>query len=387
MKSGRMTVYRPKSSPNWAYDFVIKGQRFYGSTGQTSKQRATGVEAALREQAALRLARETNDGPPLPKLRVPTLNYAAGEWWEAKGRDLGSPANEHTRLAILQNAVLLIGKDKLVTEIRTADIASAMQKRRARLVHGHPPANSTVNVQIIAVIRPIIRRGCKLAEVGVPPIDWGEVRLPEPKPKARDFSDDQLSAVIGKLPAHWHAFARFQSRYGCRVSEMFFGLADLDIEGARLKLRDRKGGDDHIIPLMPEDVAMLAARKGQAQAAGIDTVWFRIVRRGKVKALALETVKSALSRAMRQSGLHDAMGAKGSHDLRRHAGMRILRTTGNLRVTQRLLGHANINSTLVYAHAMEGDLRDALNAVSRSSPGEAKPAPETPNESKAVGDT
>ena len=382
-----MTVYRPKSSPNWAYDFVIQGHRFHGSTGQKTQRRAEAVEAAHRERAALALARAPGGVQPRPAACVPNLYQAAQEWWQAKGRALGSSADEKTREMILTNAVEMVGRDRLVTEIRTADIAAAMQKRRARLAHGHPPANSTVNVQIISVIRPVIKRGCKLAEVGMPPIDWGEVRMPEAKPKARDLADDQLAAAIAALPAHWHYFARFQSRYGCRVSEMFFGLADLDIEGALLKLRERKGDDDHTIPLLPEDVALLAARKGQARAAGIDTVWFRVLKRGRVKALSQETIESAMSRAMRKSGLHAAVGAKGTHDLRRHAGMRILRTTGNLRVTQRLLGHANINSTLVYAHAMVGDLEAALIAVSRSCPGDPIQAEEIPNESKAVSDT
>ncbi len=46
----------------------------------------------------------------------------------------------------------------------------------------------------------------------------------------------------------------------------------------------------------------------------------------------------------------------------------MLRTSGNLKLTQRMLGHASIQSTMRYAHATEDDLRAALNAMSPISP-------------------
>jgi len=49
--------------------------------------------------------------------------------------------------------------------------------------------------------------------------------------------------------------------------------------------------------------------------------------------------------------------------------MQILRETGNLRLAQRLLGHADIKSTMVYAHAIEDDVKAGLAALSRNSPG------------------
>jgi len=47
----------------------------------------------------------------------------------------------------------------------------------------------------------------------------------------------------------------------------------------------------------------------------------------------------------------------------------ILRETGNLRLAQRLLGHADIKLIMVYAHAIEDDVKAALAALSRNSPG------------------
>ena len=66
---------------------------------------------------------------------------------------------------------------------------------------------------------------------------------------------------------------------------------------------------------------------------------------------------------MTTSGLRASKGMKGAHDLRHHSAMTALRATGNIRMAQRLLGHADIKSTMVYAHAVEDDVRAALELV------------------------
>ncbi|MGZ3272428.1 MAG: tyrosine-type recombinase/integrase [Caulobacteraceae bacterium] len=370
-----MSVYKKKKSRLWLYDFVLKGHRFHGSTGQATRAKAERVEIALRESIALEMARTPPGEAFQLKIReIPTLDQAAQEWWEAKGVNLGSPETEKSRETLLAAAVELVGATTLVTAIRTADIAKAMQKRRGRLVRGKKvPANATVNRETIDTIRPVIRRAYKLLDMGSPPIDWGEVRMPEPKPKPRDYSADQVASIYDALPHWWQDFARFEARYGPRVTEMFFTIDDVDLggsdfKGARLLLRNRKGDDDHYLPLMHDDAAMLAARIGRARAAGISTPWFRELKSGRLKALKRGGALQAMRTAMRKCGLHASRGAKGSHDLRHHAGMQFLRATKNLRATQKLLGHANIQSTLVYAHVMDDDLREGLEALSRNSP-------------------
>jgi integrase len=68
---------------------------------------------------------------------------------------------------------------------------------------------------------------------------------------------------------------------------------------------------------------------------------------------------SRLRTAAERAGL----GRRAIHGARHHAATTILRATGNLKLTQRLLGHASIQSTMRYAHATEDDLRAALGAL------------------------
>ena len=51
------------------------------------------------------------------------------------------------------------------------------------------------------------------------------------------------------------------------------------------------------------------------------------------------------------------------HTLRHTAATWILRKTNNLRITKEILGHANINTTMKYAHVLDEEKRNALNAV------------------------
>ena len=68
-----MSVYKPKNSPYWHFDFQLKGGRFHGSTGTTSKSAARQIEAQERTRAAASGARRERQ--PM------TLDTAAGRYF------------------------------------------------------------------------------------------------------------------------------------------------------------------------------------------------------------------------------------------------------------------------------------------------------------------
>jgi integrase len=54
------------------------------------------------------------------------------------------------------------------------------------------------------------------------------------------------------------------------------------------------------------------------------------------------------------------------HDLRRTAGTRLLRATGNLKTTQKLLGHSDISTTAkFYAATLVDDVRAAMETTAK----------------------
>lgn len=358
-----MSVYKPKKGRFWHFDFQHEGNRYCGSTGATTRSAAERVEKAKRIAAA-------KGELDRPTAIIPTLGQAATTWWETK-QALKTADELLTRATA---AVELIGRHKPVNEVTFADIQTAIQKRRGQLVRRRKtvPTNATINRDIIATLRPILKLARKRLNGGIAPkvqfpeIDWGDLALPEPKPKPKGLTAKEMDALVEAMPHRFRDFARFQARYGCRLSEMFFKLSDIDLDGRRVSIRERKGDDDHTIPLLSEDVAMLAARAGRAKAAGLDTVWFREDAAGVLHAISYRKAYNAIRAAMTATGLRERKGFKGSHNLRHTAAMDMLRGTQNLGNVQRLLGHANIQSTMVYAHVLEDDLRAALDKLSRS---------------------
>ena len=54
------------------------------------------------------------------------------------------------------------------------------------------------------------------------------------------------------------------------------------------------------------------------------------------------------------------------HDLRHDIASRLLRETGNLKLVQRALNHADIKTTVRYAHVRDDEVADAMERVARS---------------------
>ncbi len=347
-----MSVYR--KGRFWHYDFQYQGRRFYGSTGQETKRAAETVERAKRLEAA------TGSHDDASKM---TVEAAANRYWIEIGSDLRGARNVERQLRVMMTCV---GPQKLLKEISTPDVVDAISRRRGMDLGRGAPSKTTVNRDIIdSTLRPIMNRARKVwGARGLSDIDWAAVRFTEPEPEHREYTPTQIEAWKSELDPIPRFALHLLLRYGLRLSELNFDPRDVDGEGGRLTIRgkSRKSGAVLILPLLEEDARILAGLAGRAIAMGLPTVWFYGDPPQSYKGDALGRV---LRRTGKSAGLD--MGRL-VHGARHHAGTQILRRTGNLKLAQRLLGHASIQSTVRYAHATEADLRDALDDLSRNGP-------------------
>ncbi len=370
-----MTVYLPKNSRFWAYDFQYKRRRYYGSTGVETRRKAEEVERRIRQQAALGTL---DDGARM------TFDQAAGRWWVEVGQHRSSAYQLEHRLEI---ATRLIGPNTPISEITTRVIARAIEKRRGetftrqadtkdRKAKRHALSNATVNADVMRPVRRVLNRARDVWEVrGLPVIDYKALVLKEPETEIRLYSAEQQAAWSAQCDPTARFVLRLLLTYGLRFSETFIP-PDAFIPdapgGPVLAINKRKRGALYL-PLRADDAREIAARAGRARAAGLPSILFETAGRddqGRDKLVEVSRSGMAvrLRSAARRAGLTQP---RLIHGTRHHVGTTTLAETGDLRLTQKLLGHADIKSTLIYSHALDSGLRAQLE--SRNSPGAPDP--------------
>ena len=181
----------------------------------------------------------------------------------------------------------------------------------------------------------------------------------------RFYSEAEQAAWLAECGPAAALALRILLTYGMRFGELFFELDAFDPEGPRLAIRKRKRDVPLSLPLREDDGRAIAARVGRARAAELEHIWFAADDRGELQPITYHGLKSRLLHAAERAGVSPG---RIIHGTRHHAGTAILRETGNLKLAQGLLGHADIKSTMRYAHLAETQMRAALADLPRNSP-------------------
>ena len=127
-----MSVYKPKGSPFFHFDFQVQGVRFCGSTGCRERRQAEAVERAEREKTEA-LSKHERD---LPR----TYGETAARFWNEVGQHNATADDTRRNLLWLGNAV---GENTVLTEIDSDLVAQIIAKRR-----GEPSKNGGKLVSI-----------------------------------------------------------------------------------------------------------------------------------------------------------------------------------------------------------------------------------------------
>lgn len=360
-----MSVYKPAKSRFYQYDFRYKGKRYTGSTGVSTVRKAEEVERKIREDVALGLYDDD---------ALMTLDEGAGRWWQEVGRHLRTARDVERRLAIM---LRLLGANIRLVDLTTRKISIAIEKRRGETYQKAPDspdkparryqvANATVNADIVGTLRRIFTRAETVWGVKpLPKIDWKALILKEPEPELRLYTPDQRQAWMNECDPVAAFALDLLLTYGLRLGELFFPPTAFDPSGPRVAINKRKRGA-LLLPLLEEHGREIAARVGRAQAASLNTVLYEEVivperdghgERVDLVPLSYYGLQARLRSAGKRAGL---IMPRLIHGARHHAGTTMLANSGNLKLTQMLLGHSDIKSTLRYAHAREADLRVAL---------------------------
>lgn len=145
---------------------------------------------------------------------------------------------------------------------------------------------------------------------------------------------------------------RLMAEAGLRISELVnLWVGDAHLEERLLVVRSGKGGKQRSVPLsyslMQELQGWLKLRLAYA-AAGERALLINLGgRKANGRAMTDKTLRKILNQHYRALGFPERY--YGAHMLRHTAGTRFYKASRDLHATARLLGHANINTSAIYA--------------------------------------
>lgn len=368
-----MSVYKRKGQDTYSYDFQLRGRRFSGDTGATTKREATRFEENRKEAERAKLAEEASFyGKEL------TFELASSRWWTEVGQ------HNSGQETILRNMLWLkthIGAKTNLTEITDNVIASLVARRRGERIKGKPDAPfvspSTVNRTCTQPLREIIMRAKKVWKVAVADVDFGRHMLKEPQERVREASVDEEAAIMEQLERGYDDAIEFAFLSGCRRMEIL-GLEwpHVDFFSKRFSVTG-KGRKTRTIPMSDAIYDLLWKQKDHHPVKVFTFAAKRTLKpQNLVKGQRYPLTESGLKSAMRRAVPNANVKNFRFHDTRHTTATRVLRAS-NLRVAQILLGHRDIKTTTKYAHAIDDDVRRALNAT--SSPTKSPTSDEAPD--------
>jgi integrase len=351
-----MSVYKPKGSPYYHYDFEWNGTRFYGSTKRTDKREAQALEKAERERVK-HVAPVTSAGM--------SLDDAAGRYWHEAGQHHAGAENTERDLARL---IEYFGAARPINTITGDDVAKLVAWRRSHKVPntGRLIAAGTVNRSTTELLRRLFSRAKDVWGVRFDrePV-WRKHVLKEPSERVRELHEDEAERLDAVMRDDYAPLFDFVRATGQRKTECFtLRWSEVNWETRQIK-RNGKGGRTITVPITDAIREILWPLRGHHP----DRVFTYVAQQtwgDKVRGQRYPITKNGLNdrwqRTRTAAGLTDFR----FHDFRHDFATKVLRETGNLKLVQKALNHTDIKTTARYAHVLDEDIAVALDRVQKS---------------------
>ncbi len=362
----RSLIVRRPGSLAWYCDFQVNGRRFRECLETHSRAEAETKAAQLYADA-----RAGRDGGS----KGLTLGQALGRYWEARGHRAKSALDieRHSKTLIAE-----LGNETAIARLSTRAIEDYVIRRGARLVHRRgavkpvelPRANASINREI-GHLRTVLIAAAASGEI-VPKIDWRRLFLAEPDKVQTILSTDQEEALFAALRPDFWPLVDFALSTGVRL-ENAVGLEWSQIDWAArtitFRTKSKKpGGALHILPMTEDVAALVGPLRGHHETRVFTYVCARnrhdphsglIQNKGERYGFTHDGWRRSWMRACAAIGLPQLR----FHDLRHTAATRALYVHRNIKTVQRMLGHADISTTLRYTASDVTDVRAAMDSV------------------------
>lgn len=375
-----MSIYKPKNSPYYQFDFQMRGRRFHGSTGTRNKREAEKVEQDEREKAkALLKAAAALQGETF------TLDVAFGRYWHEVGQHHVQSATTRQDLNRLLSFPAF-HPNKLLTEITDDDITQLVAWRRGHRRKGRQcdkagnevplVSAATVNRSTVQRLQAVFTRakdGWGIRFDHEP--KWSRHRLKEPLERVRELRGDEGDRLDAAMRRDYAPYFEFLEETGQRKSECRrLRWTEVDWDNRQI-ITTGKGGRRVVIPITPTVRAILWPLRGHHPEFVFTYVAQRTRRSHMIGGKPCPLIKGQRY-PITESGLNDVwknnIRKKAGlqdfrmHDLRHNFATKLVRDGGNFKLVQKVLNHADIKSTARYVHVDTEDVEAALDRVQKS---------------------
>lgn len=312
------------------------GQQFYyrGTTGTRSRAEA---ERWVIEKIN-NFYKETPSNGDLPKL---TLDEACVLFYERHGRYVTRPLEMLRRLTALK-------QDINVTYLAdiTPNVISQMIERRKKEV-----TNATINREL-TLISSIINK-CDLWGYEIPKIKVSKFKLKEKAENIKYLDSwDTAQKIIDNAPIHLKPIIYIALYTGIRRGNILnLKWDDIDFKNntinIKVKDKNKDGGKNLSIPMIKKlkDILSELPRNSEFVFTYKDN--------------PIKDIKGSWKATLRRANIPYI----NFHTLRHTCATWLLKETGNIKLTQQILGHQDIKTTAKYAHVLDQEKRQALESL------------------------
>lgn len=348
--------------------------RFRESTGAVAEQDA--IKYCIERIAELQKKAKQQATGELPSI---TINEAFARYFIEKGQFNSRPKQTLTRLNNIKND---IGVEYLhqITEIT---INNLIAKYRNNL------SNSTIN-RYLALISVILNVAEFEWRVKTYRLKMQRFKLKEPAENIKFLKDWSVAQrIIDGAADHLKPIIYTALYTGLRESNILnLKWENIDFANntitVKVKDRTKQGGKNHTIPIIGalkeilenqprtnEYVFNFRGKPIKSLTRSWHNIFYEYIRADKVSpddVVENRWIKNKSNGLMEKVPykrvLRDvSLPYTNFHTLRHTAATWILKKTNNLRITKEILGHADIKTTLKYAHVLDDEKRSALNSV------------------------
>ncbi|MBI4468109.1 MAG: site-specific integrase [Acidobacteria bacterium] len=338
-----------KRSERWRFRLQIRGVRYARPVPEaTTKKQAQAAETRFKNellQGRYDLVDQARMDTTLSQYSKQYLN-----WSEEHKKSF---KDDRTNMAVL---VVHFGSKRL-SDISPIDVERfKIERRKTPTRRGTTRAAATVNREL-ALLRHVLTMALRDGLIRDHPMKSGKVRLYREDNKVERFLNEEeeaqlLLACVGRY-AHLRPIIVTALYTGMRRGEVFnLKWSDVDLDRNQIHVRKSKTGKPrtiHITPNVHSVIEQLLPLTAESEFV------FGNPNTGKARTDSKHGF-TAVCRAAGIAGLR-------FHDLRHTFATRLARSSGNIVDVAHVLGHAQISTTMRYAHAIPDKVAAAMDRL------------------------